>query len=38
MFELEHKHMIEQLTSAFDDKDRYIEELKRNIDDALKKI
>ena len=37
-FELENKHIIEQLTSIFDDKDEYIEEFKKNINDALKKI
>ena len=34
----EHKHITEQVTSISDDKDRNIEELKRDLDDALNKI
>ena len=33
----ENKHIIEQLVSFFDDKDRNIDELKRDLDDALNK-
>ena len=31
--EFEHKHLIEQLVSTFNDKDRNIEELKRELND-----
>ena len=34
----ENKHIIEQLISIFDDKDKNIEELKRDLDDKLNKI
>ena len=34
----ENKHVIEQLTSIFDDKDKNIEELKRDLVDKLNKI